>query len=151
VNPGEILRQDDLKLPDGRRVGRLRQSATLFSRDFSNNACSSPVADRCFDIPCPPTRGEAFSFTKLRSRKDVNDRFKIVATKLGFAALRLHDLRGTHETLLLDAVVPVQVVAARRGHDLPPSSCGAMPSERVRPTGPPLVLLGALSRGALGK
>jgi hypothetical protein len=102
-------------------------------------------------FPCPPTRGEAFSFTKLRSRKDVNDRFKIVATKLGFAALRLHDLRGTHETLLLDAVVPVQVVAARRGHDLPPSSCGAMPSERVRPTGPPLVLLGALSRGALGK
>jgi hypothetical protein len=63
-------------------------------------------------FPCPPTRGEAFSLTKLRSPKDVTDRFKIVATKLGFG-LRLHDLRGTHETLLLDAGVPVHVVAAR--------------------------------------
>jgi integrase len=30
---------------------------------------------------------------------------------------RFHDLRGTHETLLLDAGVPVHVVAARCGHD----------------------------------
>ena len=37
--------------------------------------------------------------------------------KLGFPGLRLHDLRGTHETLLLDAGVPVHVVAARCGHD----------------------------------
>jgi integrase len=29
----------------------------------------------------------------------------------------LHDLRGTHETLLLDRGVPVHVVAARCGHD----------------------------------
>jgi hypothetical protein len=41
----------------------------------------------CLIFPCPPTRGEAFSFTKLRSPNDVTDRFKIVATKLGFAAL----------------------------------------------------------------
>jgi integrase len=31
--------------------------------------------------------------------------------------LRFHDLRGTHETLLLDHGVPVHVVAARCGHD----------------------------------
>jgi integrase len=31
--------------------------------------------------------------------------------------MRLHDLRGTHETLLLDRGVPVHVVAARCGHD----------------------------------
>ena len=39
------------------------------------------------------------------------------AKKLGFPGLRLHDLRGTHETLLLDQGVPVHVVAARCGHD----------------------------------
>jgi integrase len=31
--------------------------------------------------------------------------------------VRPHDLRGTHETLLLDASVPVHVVAARCRHD----------------------------------
>jgi hypothetical protein len=49
--------------------------------------------------------------TKLRSPQDVSQRFRAVAIKLGFQ-LRLHDLRGTHETLLLDAGVPVHVVAA---------------------------------------
>jgi hypothetical protein len=31
--------------------------------------------------------------------------------------LRFHDQRGTHETLVLDAGVPVHVAAARCGHD----------------------------------
>ena len=39
------------------------------------------------------------------------------AASLGFPGLRLHDLRGTHETLLLARNVPVHVVAARCGHD----------------------------------
>jgi integrase len=39
------------------------------------------------------------------------------AAKLGFPELRFHDLRGTHETLLLDAGVPVHLVAARCGRD----------------------------------
>ena len=34
-----------------------------------------------------------------------------------FPGLRFHDLRGSHETALLDANVPVHVVAARCGHD----------------------------------
>src|SRR5262249_8309972 len=34
-----------------------------------------------------------------------------------FPGLRFHDLRGSHETALLDAGVPVHVVAARCGHD----------------------------------
>jgi integrase len=38
------------------------------------------------------------------------------ARKLGFNE-RVHDLRGSHETCLLDAGVPVYVVAARYGHD----------------------------------
>jgi hypothetical protein len=40
--------------------------------------------------------------------KDTRRRFR----KLGFATLRFHDLRVSHETALLDAGVPVQVVAA---------------------------------------
>jgi integrase len=69
-------------------------------------------------FPCPPALGEDFSFTKLRRPRDVTRGFKKRAAKLGFPAkLRLHDLRGTHETLLLDAGVPVHVVAARCGHD----------------------------------
>jgi integrase len=39
------------------------------------------------------------------------------AEKLGFPGMRLHDLRGTHETLLLDSGMPVHTVAARCGHD----------------------------------
>ena len=36
-------------------------------------------------------------------------------TKLGLP-VRFHDLRGSHETMLLDAGVPLHVVAARCGH-----------------------------------
>src|SRR5262249_55231514 len=73
-------------------------------------------------FPCPPRHGEQFSLTKLRSPQDVSNRFRAVATKLGFE-LRLHDLRGTHETLFLDAGVPVR-----------PSCCGPTQSARAKPT-----------------
>jgi integrase len=39
------------------------------------------------------------------------------AAKLGFSGLRVHDLRGSHETHLLDAGMPAHTVAARCGHD----------------------------------
>jgi hypothetical protein len=68
-------------------------------------------------FPCPPARGEEFSFVKLRNPRNTTKAFVRRATKLGFPGLRLHDLRGTHETLLLDQGVPVHVVAARCGHD----------------------------------
>jgi integrase len=61
--------------------------------------------------------GNGFSFTGLRTPGNVTMEFRRRATSLGFPDLRLHDLRGTHETLLLDANVPVHVVAARCGHD----------------------------------
>ena len=100
-------------------------------------------------FPCPPTHGEAFSFTKLRSPKDVTDRFRSVATKLGFAGLRLHDLRGTHETLLLDAGVPVHVVAARCGHD--PAVLLRSYAKRTRKADRSAAgVIGSLSRGILG-
>jgi len=67
-------------------------------------------------FPNPPAPGEDFSFTRLRNPNTTTTEFKKRARKRGFD-LRLHDLRGTHETLLLDAGVPVHVVAARCGHD----------------------------------
>ena len=55
--------------------------------------------------------------TQPRDARSLTKEFIRRARKLGFPALRFHDLRGTHETLLLDAGVPVHVVAARCGHD----------------------------------
>jgi integrase len=68
-------------------------------------------------FPNPPAPGESFSLTKLRNPRNTTKEFVRKATGLGFKGLRFHDLRGTHETLLLDAGVPVHVVAARCGHD----------------------------------
>jgi len=47
----------------------------------------------------------------------VTKQFMARAAKLGFPGLRFHDLRGSHETLLLDGGMPVHTVAARCGHD----------------------------------
>jgi integrase len=67
-------------------------------------------------FPNPPGPGEDFSFAKLRNPSTLTVEFTKRARQRGFD-LRFHDLRGTHETLLLDAGVPVHVVAARCGHD----------------------------------
>ena len=53
--------------------------------------------------------------TPLHPRQTTT-RFVRKAAKLRFK-MRFHDLRGSHETLLLDHGVPVHVVAARCGHD----------------------------------
>jgi integrase len=45
-------------------------------------------------------------FTKPRHPNAVSKEFKRNATALGFPGLRFHDLRGTHETLLLDSAAP---------------------------------------------
>lgn len=51
--------------------------------------------------------------TKLRCGRAVSRTFKRQVVKPGFpASLWLHDLRGSHETVLLDAGAPVHVVAA---------------------------------------
>jgi integrase len=75
------------------------------------------LPDDALMFPSPPAPGEDFSLTKLRHPDVVTKTFLRGAAKLGFPDLRLHDLRGTHETLLLDSGVPVHVVAARCGHD----------------------------------
>jgi integrase len=101
-------------------------------------------------FPCPPTHGEPFSFTKLRSPGDVTNGFKRWARKLSFPELRFHDLRGTHETLLLDAGVPVHVVAARCGHD--PAVLLRSYAKRTRKADRSAAgVIGELSRGVLGK
>jgi integrase len=68
-------------------------------------------------FPAPPSNGEGFDMTKPRDARNISKVFSRRAKALGFPGLRFHDLRATHETLLLDAGVPVHVVAARCGHD----------------------------------
>ena len=55
-------------------------------------------------------------FVTPRNPRTVSSVVVRKAAKLGFE-MRFHDLRGSHETLLLDHGVPVHVVAARCGHD----------------------------------
>jgi integrase len=68
-------------------------------------------------FPSPPMAGEAFDFARLRNPKSVTKETRARFRRLGFATLRFHDLRASHGTALLDAHVPVHVVAARLGHD----------------------------------
>jgi integrase len=65
----------------------------------------------------PSPTGPKFDLTRPRDPHAVTRGFARRARKLGFTRLRFHDLRGSHETALLDAGVPVHVVAARCGHD----------------------------------
>ena len=74
------------------------------------------LPDGALMFPGPPERG-SFSFTKLRNPTAVTKAFLRKAGKLGFKGLRLHDLRGSHETMLLDNGTPIHVVAERCGHD----------------------------------
>ena len=49
------------------------------------------------------------SFVTPRGPRALTKEFARKAQMLGFKTLRLHDLRGTHETMLLDAGVPVHL------------------------------------------
>jgi integrase len=69
------------------------------------------------EAPMFPNPGADFSFVRPRNPRGVTKEFVRKATGIGFAGLRFHDLRGSHETALLDKGVPVHVVAARCGHD----------------------------------
>jgi integrase len=65
----------------------------------------------------PSPSGSRFDFRKPRDPLAVTRGFVRRARKLGFPQLRFHDLRGSHETLLLDQGVGIHVVAGRCGHD----------------------------------
>jgi integrase len=93
--------------------------------------------------------GDGRHLTALRDPDAVTRGFVRRATKLGFPNLRLHDLRGTHETVLLDRGVPVHVVAARCGHD-PAVLLRTYAKRTKKAVTSAAEVIGALSRTALG-
>jgi integrase len=106
------------------------------------------LPDGALMFPNAPGPGQDFSFIKLRSPDSVTKQFVRKAQKLGFRGLRFHDLRGSHETLLLDAGVPVHVVAARCGHD--PAVLLRSYAKRTRKADTSAAeIIGALAKGVL--
>jgi integrase len=81
----------------------------------------------------PSPAGPKFDFTRPRDPHAVTRGFKRHARRLGFKKLRFHDLRGSHETALLDARVPVHY-AKRTG----------------RADKSAAAVIGSLSKGILG-
>jgi integrase len=61
--------------------------------------------------------GDGSDLLRTRNHHTVENDFRERVDKIGFVGFRIHDLRGTHSTMLLDAGVPVHVVAARIGDD----------------------------------
>jgi integrase len=70
----------------------------------------------CLLFPGRPEPGQPIDYTKLRDGHAVTRTFKRHAAKLGFD-MKFHQIRSSHLTLLLDAGMPVHVVAKRAGHD----------------------------------
>jgi integrase len=95
-------------------------------------------------FPNPPT------LTEPRPPRNTTKEFVRRARRLGFKKLRLHDLRGTHETMLLDANVPVHTVASRCGHD--PATLLRSYAKRTRKGDTSAAtVIGNISRTILGK
>jgi integrase len=94
-----------------------------------------------------PSPGE--DITQPRDARSVTKEFIRRARKLGFPGLRFHDLRGSHETLLLDAGVPVHVVAARCGYD-PAILLRTYARRTKKADASAAAVVGALSKGVLG-
>jgi integrase len=98
-------------------------------------------------FPNPPLLREG-SFAVPRDGRVISRQFRKTARRLSFK-LRFHDLRGTHETLLLDRGVPVHVVAARCGHD--PAELLRSYAKRHRKSDTTAAsIIGSISKGILG-
>lgn len=90
---GHDLRQDELR----RKLrGRWRDLGLVFP----------VVTDQAEDLPAG----------RMWHPSSLTHRFKALARAAGFPALRLHDLRHTHATQLLQSGVNVKVVGERLGH-----------------------------------
>jgi integrase len=99
-------------------------------------------------FPALNTSGE-IDFTQPCDPHTVTLGFLSRADRLGFSDLRFHDLRGSHETALLDAGVPIHVVAARCGHD--PAVLLRSYAKRTRKADESAAeVIGGLARGILG-
>ncbi len=106
------------------------------------------LPERALIFPSPA--GSDFDFTRPRDPLAVTRGFVRRARRLGFRQLRFHDLRGTHETLLLDQGVPVHVVAARCGHD-PAVMLRSYAKRTKKADTSAAAVIGTLSRSILGR
>ena len=90
------------------------------------------------------------SLTRLRNPRNTTKEFVRKATALGFNGLRMHDLRGTHETThLLDKGISPAAVAKRCGHD--PATMLRSYAKRTRKADKSAAdVIAALSKDALG-
>jgi integrase len=107
------------------------------------------LPDGALMFPGLPGPGEGFSFTKLRTPTTVTKAFLHKAKKLGFPDLRLHDLRGSHETMLFDNGTPVHVVAERCGHD-PAVMLRAYAKRTRKADDSAAAIMSQLSKGLMG-
>jgi integrase len=87
--------------------------------------------------------------TRLRDAHAVTREFCRQARSRGFPKLRFHDLRGSHETILLDKGVPVHVVAARCGHD-PAVLLRSYAKRTKKADTSAAAVIGGISKGVLG-
>ena len=92
----------------------------------------------------------SFTLTVLRRPRNMGKEFARRARRLGFKKLRFHDLRGSHETMLLDAGAPVHVVAARCGHD-PATLLRSYAKRTKKADTSAAAIIGNISRTILGK
>ncbi|MFZ0104000.1 MAG: hypothetical protein WCF47_25285 [Pseudolabrys sp.] len=96
-----------------------------------------------------PTALLSGNFVTPRDPVSVTKIFDRRAKRIGFSNLRLHDLRGTHETLLPDRGVPVHVVAARCGHD--PATLLRNYAKRTKKADTSAAsVIGSISKGIIG-
>jgi hypothetical protein len=76
--------------------------------------------------------------------------FKRRAVRLGFPALRFHDLHGSHETALLDAGVPIHVGRCTVRGVIRRFCCATMPSASRKTDDTAAAAISALSQNVLG-
>ena len=96
----------------------------------------------------PNSEGE-LNLTRLRDARAVSRGFCSLSRRRGFANLRFHDLRASHETILLGKGVPVHVVAVRGGQD--PAILLRSYAKRTRKADKSAAtVIGTISKGALG-
>ena len=95
----------------------------------------------------PSLHWREIDLTRLRQAKTVSKGFNKRAHKL-FPGLRFHDLRGSHETTLLDAGVPVHTVAAGCGHD-PATLLRSYAKRTKKADSSAAAVIGAMSKAAL--
>jgi integrase len=108
------------------------------------------LPDDALMFPSPPAPSASFSLTSLRNPRNTTKEFIRKATALGFRGLRLHDLRGTHETHLLDRGMSPAAVAKRCGHD-PATMLRSYAKRTKKADSLAAEIIGTISKAALGQ